>query len=101
MRDDGRGEHGAPVGSGQERGQDVGEENQGEPLEDTRDLTVGRPEQQRHDEPGVERRPDESLHAGHHLADLGHAAEVRPDVDDVGDDEQGARAPEDRPGIGG
>jgi len=76
-----------PVRSGQERGQDVGEQDEREPLEDAGNLAVGGPEEQGDDEAGIEGRPEDSLHAGHHLADLGHAAEVCPDIDDVGDDE--------------
>ena len=99
MREHRSAEDRPPVRSGQECGQHVREENEGEPFEDSSDLAIGGPEKQRDDDPGVEGRPEDCLHACHHLSDLRHATEVRPDIDDVRDDEQTARSPEDAPRI--
>ena len=93
-RQQGGPQHRRPVGASQEGGEDVGEQHQGEPLEGARDLPVRGPEQQGDDEGRVERRPHRGGYPGHHRARRRHPAQVGPDVDDVGHDQERAGRPQ-------
>ena len=83
----------------QKRSGDVGEQGQGKPLEDPDDDAITRPEQQTYQQKRVGRRPVERIDSGQKLRDIRHAAEIRGDVDDVGDDQQRTGAPQDPPWI--
>ena len=78
---------------------DVRDEHQREPLEQARDRAVRRPHEQHDDEHAVERNADQSRDARHHRGRIRHAAEIRGDVDHIGDDQQGASRPEHPRGI--
>ncbi len=88
-------QHGRPVRMRQKRGGDVGEQGESEPLEDPGDEPVTGPEQQADQNERIDGRPIERPDAGEKLRDVGHAAEIRGDIEDIGDDQQRTGAPQD------
>ena len=83
-----------PIDVSEKRSQHVGEQNERHPLENPRHQLVRTPEQKRQDAQRIHRNPDVRLHAGDKLRGLRHAAEIRADVDDVGDNQNRAGAPQ-------
>ena len=69
----------------EKRGDDVSEQDQREPLENSGNATIGGPEKERDDQRCVDRRPDEMTDAGDHAGGFGHPAKIGSDVDDVRD----------------
>ncbi len=101
MGNKGRVDDRAPIGLGEESGQDIGEQDQGEPFKNSGDGIVRPPDQEGSNSHGVDRRPVHTLDAGDHLGHLRHATQVRSDVDGVGGDQQCRGAPQDPLGIMG
>ena len=83
-----------PIDVSEKRSQHVGEQNERHPLENSRHQLVRTPEQKRQDAKRVHGNPDVRPHAGDKLGGLRHAAEIRADVDHVGDNQNRAGAPQ-------
>ena len=56
-------------------------------------VTITRPEQQTYKEERARGSPIDRSDTSQKLGDVGHAAEIRGDVDGIGDDEQRRRMP--------
>ena len=92
-RNQGRPQDGGPVRVREKCRGDVGEQGEGEPFEDPGDEAIAGPEQQADEEQRVDGGPIEGADAGEQRGDVGHAAEIGGDVDDIGNDQQSASAP--------
>ena len=86
MRDKGRAQHRSPVRMCEKRRDDVSKQDQREPFENFRDVTIRGPEKQRDNQHRINRCPDVSTDAGHHPGRFSHATQIGADVDDVRDD---------------
>ena len=73
---------------------DVSEQGESKPFENPGDEAITGPEQQADQEERVRWRPIERPDTREKLHDVSHAAEVRGDVDDIGDEEQRTGAPQ-------
>ena len=78
--------NGGPVRVRQKCSGDVGKQGESEPFEDPGDEAITGPEQQAYQEDRVRGRPIERPDTGQKLRDVSHAAEIRGDVDDIGDE---------------
>ena len=83
-----------PVHVRDKRGQHIGEQHEREPLEHARDRAVRGPHQQHDDDDAVGRDGERDRRARDHPGGLRHAAEIRRNVDHVGDDQQQAGSPQ-------
>ena len=83
-----------PVGAREDARADVGEQHERQPFEEARDAAVRGPEEEGHDDRGVDGDQDARVDPGHHLGRFGHPAEVGADVEDVRDREEPAGGPE-------
>ena len=90
MRNESCGQDSRPVGVGQKRGNHVREQNHGQILEYPSHEAIGSPEQQGHDDCGEDRVPDVGRDTSNHLHAIGHAAQIRTDVEDIGNDNERA-----------
>ena len=82
-----------PVRMGQKCRGDVSEQGESEPLEDPGDEAITRPEQQAYKKERVQGGPIERPHTSQQAGDVSHAAEIRSDVEDIGDEQQRTGAP--------
>ncbi len=87
-----------PVGMEEQRRDDVGDEDEGQPLEDPGDLLVPQPDRGHHDEQGEDADEVVGIEAGQHLGGVGHAGEVGGDVEAVRGEQ--AEGDEDQEGAG-
>ena len=90
---------GGPVRPRQKCRHDVGEQHHSQPLEDAGDETVRSPDQQAGDQQGKEGCPVIGRNSGYHVHRIGHAAQIRADVEHVRDNQQQAGRPQYPPRI--
>lgn len=81
----------APVRLRQQPGDHVRKQNQSQPAKDPFHLRVREEEQQSADQCSVDCRPDRSRNSGDHARDIGHAAQIRCQSNDVCDSHHTAK----------